>query len=321
MGLSISSAKFLTKAWKDGACFKNTLTLGRQHMLIKPERARAILKQYGAWPPPQGESAFLQAVGTEFPWAFNTFARALGAEKTSACDASSYEGADYTHDLNLPVPSELEETFDLVIDGGTLEHVFNFPTAMANCMKMVKTGGHLIIFTPINNYCGHGFYQFSPELFYRVLSPENGFEVARMVAVADDVGIGSFFGLRYYFPITGPWYEVMDPAKIGKRVTLMNQESVILMVLARKTANTPIFHTFPQQSDYVPRWQSNKGDNLPKKPKRKRPLIDWLGNWFAESFYSELRTRLALLLNPRRLNRFRRKNSFRNETFYRRLDD
>lgn len=216
MGLSISSAKFLTKAWKDGVCFKNTLTLGRQHMLIKSERARAILKQYGAWPPPQGESAFLQAVGTEFPWAFNTFARALGAERISACDASSYEGADYTHDLNLPVPSELEETFDLVIDGGTLEHVFNFPTAMANCMKMVKTGGHLVIFTPINNYCGHGFYQFSPELFYRVFSSENGFEVSRMVAVADDVGIGSFFGLRYYFPITGPWYEVMDPAKIGK---------------------------------------------------------------------------------------------------------
>jgi hypothetical protein len=243
MGFSIASAKFLAKARQDGVCFGNTLTLGRQHMLIKPERARAILEQYGAWPPPQGGPAFLESTRTEFPWAFNSFARALGATRVSACDASSYEGAEVTHDLNLPVPPEFEEAHDLVIDGGTLEHVFNFPTAIANCMKMVKTGGHLIIFTPINNYCGHGFYQFSPELFYRVLSPENGFEVCRMVALADDVGIGSFFGLRYYFPITGPWYEVKDPATIRKRVTLMNEESVILMILARKTARVPIFQS------------------------------------------------------------------------------
>ena len=290
-------------------------------MLIKPERARAILEHYGAWPPPQGEAEFLQALGTEFPWASNSFLRALGAKKIVSCDASAYEGADLTHDLNLPVPTDFEESYDVVIDGGTLEHVFNFPTAIANCMKMLKTGGYLISFTTINNYCGHGFYQFSPELFYRVLSAENGFRVARMVALAEDVGIGSFFGLRYYFPISGPWYEVMDPAEIGKRVTLMNRESVVLMILAQKTANTPIFRTFPQQSDYVPRWKDNRKDQLPNKPKRKRPLIDWLGNWFTESYYSEVRTRLALLLNPRRLSRYRRKNSFRNKKFYRRIDD
>jgi hypothetical protein len=29
--------------------------------------------------------------------------------------------------------------------------------------------------TPANNQMGHGFYQFSPELFFRVFSQENGY--------------------------------------------------------------------------------------------------------------------------------------------------
>jgi hypothetical protein len=78
------------------------------------------------------------------------------------------------------------------LDGGTTEHVFNFPTALTNAMQMVETGGHLVIITGGNNFCGHGFYQFSPELFYRALSAENGFEMKRLIAA--EVG--------------GNWYEV-----------------------------------------------------------------------------------------------------------------
>jgi 2-polyprenyl-3-methyl-5-hydroxy-6-metoxy-1,4-benzoquinol methylase len=57
-----------------------------------------------------------------------------------------------------------------VFDGGTLEHIFDYPTAIKNCMKMVKPGGHLLLTTPANNWFGHGFYQFSPELFYSFVS-------------------------------------------------------------------------------------------------------------------------------------------------------
>ena len=74
------------------------------------------------------------------------------------------------HDLNLPVPPELHERYDLIIDGGTLEHVFHVPIAMENCMKMTKTGGHVVIITNINNLVGHGFYHFSPDFFFRAFS-------------------------------------------------------------------------------------------------------------------------------------------------------
>ena len=47
-------------------------------------------------------------------------------------DASAFEGANFVHDLNNPIPEELHCKYDAVVDGGTLEHVFNVPVAFAN---------------------------------------------------------------------------------------------------------------------------------------------------------------------------------------------
>src|SRR6185295_9992131 len=138
-------------------------------------------------------SAAFRTAGPDTLYAEPLF-HALGARKVFALDASAFEGAQVVHDLNLPIGPDLQEKFDLVYDGGTLEHVFNFPVALKNCMQLVRPGGQLILHTVTNNYCGHGFYQFSPELFFRALSPENGFEMERMVLHR----IGPY----------GRWYEV-----------------------------------------------------------------------------------------------------------------
>src|SRR5438477_418150 len=84
-------------------------------------------------------------------------------------------GPHFPHDMNEPIPDKFKETYTAVLDGGSLEHVFNFPVAIKNCMEMVKVGGHYLAITPANNFFGHGFYQFSPELYFTVLSKENGF--------------------------------------------------------------------------------------------------------------------------------------------------
>src|SRR5204863_4169092 len=107
-------------------------------------------------------------------------------------------------------------------------------------MEMVSLGGHLLIVTPANNYFGHGFYQFSPELFYRVLSEQNGFEVVRMTCFGSDP--------------ESPWYEVKDPRVVRKRVTLFNSVPTSLAICARRTRLTSIFSEPPQQSDYSAEW-------------------------------------------------------------------
>ena len=71
----------------------------------------------------------------------------LGIKNLRIVDYSDYEGADIVTDLNHPIKKELYNNFDALIDGGSIEHIFNFPNAIKNYMKMVKVGGSIFIFT------------------------------------------------------------------------------------------------------------------------------------------------------------------------------
>ena len=119
----------------------------------------------------------------------------LGADSTCAMDASAYEGADILHDLNLPVHGSLFGSFDTVFDGGTLEHVFNFPVAISNVQRMLKNGLFISV-NGANNFLGHGFYQFSPELMWRAFSTGFIIEMMQLCAITGQVpdpsGIPSF---------------------------------------------------------------------------------------------------------------------------------
>jgi len=238
MGIDKDVAKFLLSARERKVNFQKTLMLGNQQFQLFHSDYKILTDTF--------KLKDLAQVKTS-----NDFFHLLGAEEVSAMDISDYEGAAILHDLNQPIGDELKEKFTFVLDGGTLEHIFNFPNALANAMKMVEVGGHLVIITGGNNFLGHGFYQFSPELFYRALSEENGFAVNRLV-VAE---------------VRGNWYEAADPKQIKGRVELINDKQVYLMVLAEKTASKPLFVNAPQQSDYVEIWhgtndaQKNNGSS------------------------------------------------------------
>lgn len=230
MGFDKNGTRFLLYAKRKGVDFQQTLTLGRQGLHLAPLTLADNLREFGY--PTEGAQEML--TGSE--GFAETFLRFLGAGVTDSLDASTYENATHLHDLNQPIPPEWHGKYSLVIDGGSLEHVFNFPTAVKNTMELVREGGHCLILTVCNNYLGHGFYQFSPELFYRIFSPENGFQVESM-----------FF---YTDAPKATWYAVSDPLAVKGRVRLHNAYSSGLFVLARKTAVTEIFKTTPMQSDY-----------------------------------------------------------------------
>jgi hypothetical protein len=104
------------------------------------------------------------------------FFMSLGAKNLKCCDAFSYENPDLIIDLNNPLPVVLEEKFNIIFDNGTLEHVFNFPQAIFNISKLLKVDGYIILCLPSSNQINHGFYQFSPTLFFDWLSI-NGFKI------------------------------------------------------------------------------------------------------------------------------------------------
>ena len=81
----------------------------------------------------------------------------LGSASVRSIDYSGYEGADIVHDLNEPIPASLVESCDTVFDGGSIEHIFNLPIALANLMKLVRVGGTVLSVNGANNFLGHGF--------------------------------------------------------------------------------------------------------------------------------------------------------------------
>lgn len=98
----------------------------------------------------------------------------LGAERVFVTDISDYENPDYLIDLNYDVNEEHYERFDVILDVGTLEHVFDISVALSNLVKMLKKGGRIILILPSSNAIDHGFYSFSPTLFFDFFTA-NGF--------------------------------------------------------------------------------------------------------------------------------------------------
>jgi SAM-dependent methyltransferase len=241
VGIIRSNAAFYLDARRRGVDFGRTVTLGRQRVYLRPGDFRALAGQYLP-------GRHVETLDLDYGGPADAFlARFLGVRELTALDHSTYEGAGLIHDLNVPVPADLEQRFDAVVDAGTLEHVFNAPVAFANCMRMVKPGGTVFLCSPANNTCGHGFYQFSPEFFFRVFDRANGFSLTRLVLVTHP-----FPGAELSSRQT--WYEVRDPAAIGARAPLMTTMPAFLMVEARRVEAVPILAHAPQQSDYVTRW-------------------------------------------------------------------
>lgn len=285
MGLDINAARFLITARKRGAGFGRTLMIGRQSLNVFPPTMAELLERHGL---PGGK---FRAAGPECAFAEPLF-ESLGAERVDSLDNSDFEGAKFVHDLNAPIPHEWKEQFDVVYDGGTLEHVFNFPVALRNCMELVKADGHLFIDTCANNLCGHGFYQFSPELFYSALGSENGFNVERMVLHR----VGPY----------GNWYEVSNPNTIRSRVELITFTPMSLLVQAKRTAVKPVFASSPQQSDYTLLWQTAQSEQGSKAlmPKVKKPRLPAVAR-----FISAVRTGIE----------FYRRQSLGNRRFFRKV--
>lgn len=294
MGIEAFCLRMLCEAKRGGAEFGDTVTLGRQHLSLgRTELEELVCAMGRSWDRPARDP---------LPrFADDVLANLLGIETLTSIDGSAYEGATVVHDMNHPVPAVHWNAYDAVLDAGTLEHVFNFPVAIASCMKMLRVGGRFFALTPANNHCGHGFYQFSPELFCRVFSAVNGFELEHLLAIEHP-----FPGIELSRRRTV--YAVRDPAQVGERVGLVNGRPVYLFVQAvKRTAVEPLTES-PQQSDYARAWTTS---DLPrgKRPDLASPL------W-------RIHRALPFVLRKPLLGLFQRwfRDSFRNTTSYRRWD-
>jgi hypothetical protein len=257
MGFERATIEFLLRANGNGISMAHVLTIGRQGMHIQADQLGEQLARHGKHLNRNEIGRLL----TEERGFCEPFLRLLGAAKVDSLDFSPYEGATILQDMNQPLLKEHHLRYSLVIDGGSIEHVFHYPQALKNCMEATAVGGHFVTITPTNNLMGHGFYQISPELLFRALSEVNGFEVTHMIL--------------FEHPWESIWYEVIDPEQARSRVELINTRPAYLIACAKKTMEKPIFAAVPQQSDYSTIWQETAGKTVGVAHTASQPKKSW----------------------------------------------
>lgn len=181
MAINYLLGQLIARTIRDQRITGTLLQLGRQGVYISDRQLGHILQTYdfGRFDGPQPELLNAEFVDRCIEQA--VYHRNIGGVQTLndavffcllglvsySSDANNYEDCDLILDLNT---SELSQSlaatqYDVVLDGGTIEHVFHLPNALANVHRLTKSGGHVIHVGVANGNVDHGFYQISPCFF------------------------------------------------------------------------------------------------------------------------------------------------------------
>lgn len=243
--LKPSLLRFLVRLQRHYQLTGPLLTLGVQDILCRYEYAQEMLQAEGVAPvevPPQERqlttSLFVrQHQGDSSNMHAATFFRMLGIEEYADLDASDSEGPQLIHDLNEPVPNAWHERYNWVLDSGTTEHIFDIRAALGNIARLTRVGGHVMHVGPMNGWANHGFYQFSPCLYYDFYSANGFAPVVSFVATAIPQGGLEFARYNY------------DPRV---RASTPGDRTALFLFLARKNATVARIAN-PIQAKYTDR--------------------------------------------------------------------
>lgn len=226
MGINLHAFNYLRKIAKENE-FKKTLTIGRQKISADKYLVNQIIND--------------DTINSKFIDQY--LIKHFRSSSVDILDVNNYEKANIIHNLNENIPKNLEEKFDTIIDGGSLEHIFDVKTSMINLKKMCKPGGIIIHLSPTNNFCGHGFYQFSPNLFHTFYGEDQGFKNTEII-------LCKVFDSNHWYKIKRENY------KNNKRIDIITDEETFVFCSAIK--ENSINYKFVQQSDYSEDFYENQ---------------------------------------------------------------
>jgi len=112
----------------------------------------------------------------------------LGFKKYLSVDVNgAYDSLSY--DLNEVIEEKYnyKKTYDLVINNGTGEHVFNQYSLFKNMHNFCSVGGVMLHILPFIDWINHGFYSFHPIIFGDMAS-SNNYKIKKMSFANRDGG-------------------------------------------------------------------------------------------------------------------------------------
>ncbi len=271
MGISSNTIKLLARTFKDRKFSGSCVTFGVMGIEGKYDDIKEILKRYGYdFNELDRKDIIIKDV---YPFGKSVdqgvLFRMLGFSDVHSIDYYENEHPTYKLDLNEPCPEYLHNKYDLVYDGGTMEHCFNTKEVLSNAVSLLKPGGRVIHESPASGFINHGFYQFSTNLFLDFYASNNFRDMELIIRIGDYyldyyrfkklVHLNDFFGnksLIFFSAVkNSESNEIITPqqdyymslfGKEGMQHDLLNKEGKLLFRLKTfiKDLPGPMFNLF-----------------------------------------------------------------------------
>lgn len=116
----------------------------------------------------------------------NDYFKAVGYYEYASIDINgAYDS--YEFDLNLDIFNyyNFSNQYDLVINNGTGEHVFNQHNLYLNFHNLTKKNGIMLNIVPFIDWINHGFYNYNP-IFFADLASSNNYEIVKVTLANRD---------------------------------------------------------------------------------------------------------------------------------------
>ncbi len=179
------------------------------------------------------------------------FFKAAGFYDYQSIDINgSYNSHKFDLNLDIRETYKFAEEFDLVINNGTGEHVFNQYSLFKNIHNLTNMGGLMTHILPFYNWINHGFYNYHP-IFFGDIAASKQYEILKMT-VANRNGNEISVDIRKHIKF---YYEQIKPGRQSElrkflNTCLKNLGDNLLLIVVFKKNNPKKFNT-PLQGKYL----------------------------------------------------------------------
>src|SRR2546428_674353 len=169
MGLSRPAIKLLAETVRASHLAGRALIIGKQDVWGTHDEVACWLRESGLNLPNCDIAVSVKPEFRRLGFIQDTsLFKMMGFQEVVTLDNSPYEGAEMIHDLNIPLTEDRLAKmgqYDVIIDSGCLEHIFDVPQVLRNFFRLANDRGAVIHIAPSSNLVDHGFYMFSPTFF------------------------------------------------------------------------------------------------------------------------------------------------------------
>lgn len=137
-------------------------------------------------------------------------------------------------DLNEPV--NLGTEFQLVVNNGTSEHIFNQYMVFKNAHDLCEQDGHMLHILPFTTWINHGFFNYNP-VYFRDLAAANNYEIVKFA-------IGDRWGSMRDLTNDPALFVEKDPTVLEGYIKEMKTTSLFNIVLLKKRNKCPFKSPF-----------------------------------------------------------------------------